>query len=121
MAIKIEEKPEDINNDSDDDNDGEVDAAIDPNRPDSYIFEANWLGGLCKAETCEIEEYKINREIFNIHGLWPEKAHSILEGCDTEKFDFKNLEPKVQQEVKRNWVSIHYSPFRNVGATAKFV
>ena len=95
--------------------------SADPIKPDSYIFETNWLGGLCATDSCEIKEFNINREVFNIHGLWPERKQQSLEQCDTEKFAFDNLDNEIKSSARKNWVSIHYNHYRNADATASFI
>ena len=77
---------------------------------DSYVFALQWPNGYCKVFNCESSLEKMEKNIMNIHGLWPSlKTGASLRECtkDIQVIDEENSE--LFQNMRKYWPSFRGS------------
>ena len=72
---------------------------------DSYVFALEWTNGYCLVNKCNSDIYKLEPNIFNIHGLWPSlKSGKLLNPC-TSGVQIKEKESNLFTDMRKYWPS----------------
>jgi ribonuclease I len=69
---------------------------------DSYVFATEWTGSICRSRKCNAGRPAV-KNIFNVHGLWPnDKVESPMD-CTSDSISYSGLSDELRNMVDKYW------------------